>query len=476
MQDFLSFINEVLWGAVLVYLIPAAGLWFTVRCGFVQLRFLGLAVKSLKINFQRGHQSITPFQALCTSLAARVGSGNLAGVTLALTAGGPGALFWMWFAAFIGMATTFAECTLAQLYKTRDRQGLFRGGPAWYMAHGLGMRWMGVVFSIFLLIAFGLVFNTVQANSIAVAMSQAFSLPPLATGAGIAICAFAVFTRGLSGIARLAQWLVPIIALLWIGASLVVVAVNIDQLPDVLMQVVRSAFGWQQAASGALGYTISQAIANGFQRGMFSNEAGMGSTPNAAAAATSEHPATQGIIQMAGVMFDTFAICTATAAIVLLAGAGSPGDHESGILLLQHALNTLPGQWGSSFVAIVLLLFAFTSIAANYAYAENNLIFLGLEKPLAIGVLRVASVLTILIGSVASLAVVWTLADIIMAFMAITNITAILLLSPVVRDVTLDFIRQKKLGITPVFDPARFPDIARQLAKEAWPSNQKPGQ
>lgn len=241
MQDFLSFINEVLWGAVLVYLIPAAGIWFTVRCGFVQLRFLGLAVKSLKINFRRSNQSITPFQALCTSLAARVGSGNLAGVALALTAGGPGALFWMWFAAFIGMATTFAECTLAQLYKTRDRKGLFRGGPAWYMAHGLGMRWMGVVFSIFLLIAFGLVFNTVQANSIAVAMSQAFSIPPLATGAGIAICAFVVFTRGLSGIARLAQWLVPIMALLWIGASLIVVAVNIDQLPDVLMQVVRSA-------------------------------------------------------------------------------------------------------------------------------------------------------------------------------------------------------------------------------------------
>ena len=239
MPDFFFFINEVLWGSIMIYLLLGAGIWFTLRSGFIQFRYIRKFGRSLKNSVTPQPGGLTSFQALCTSLAARLGSGNLAGVALAISAGGPGAVLWMWVTALLGMATSFAESSLAQLYKEKDKNGQFRGGPAWYMARGLGMRWMGVVFSIFLLIAFGLVFNTVQANSIAVAMSQAFSIPPLATGAGIAICAFVVFTRGLSGIARLAQWLVPIMALLWIGASLIVVAVNIDQLPDVLMQVVR---------------------------------------------------------------------------------------------------------------------------------------------------------------------------------------------------------------------------------------------
>jgi AGCS family alanine or glycine:cation symporter len=283
---------------------------------------------------------LTSFQALCTSLAARVGSGNLAGVALAISAGGPGAVFWMWVTAIIGMATSFAECSLAQLYKEKDKSGQFRGGPAWYMARGLGMRWMGVLFSVFLLIAYGLIFNTVQANC-GHALRYAFQCPEWLTGATLAIFILLATVTGLKGVARLMQWLVPIMALLWVAASLFVTATHISIVPKVITTIFQSAFGWREAASGALGYTISQALTAGFQRGMFSNEAGMGSTPNAAAAAASwpPHPAAQGIVQMIGVLTDTIIICSASAMIVLLSGpmphrdgghsAGSAGAGES---------------------------------------------------------------------------------------------------------------------------------------------------
>lgn len=471
MQDFLAFINQVLWGAILLYLVPATGIWFTLRCSFIQFRYFLPAVKSLKITFRTKNKNITPFQSICTSMAARVGSGNLAGVVIALAGGGPGALFWMWFAALTGMATTFAECTLAQLYKTPNKNGGFRGGPAWYMAHGLGMRWMGIAFSLFLLVAFGLVFNTVQANAIAVVMSGSFSVTPIISGSVLAIIACLVFTRGLPGIARILQWLVPLMAILWISVSLCVMFTHIEQVPGVMRRVIEYAFGWQQVTSGALGYTLSQAIASGLQRAMFSNESGMGSTPNAAATAEAipAHPASQGIVQMAGVMFDTFGICTATAAIVLLSDSNTDViDRANSINMLQNALSTLSGAWGADFVAFITVLFAFTSVLANYSYAENNLSFLHLDSPRIVTLLRVIVSLTLLAGALSSIDLVWSLADIIMAFMAITNLTAILLLSPVVRDVTLDYHRQRKLGQTPTFDPDRFPDISGQLFPGVW--------
>lgn len=470
MPDFLSFISEILWGSVMIYLLLGCGIWFTWRTGYIQFRYIRQFSKSLKRSLTPREGGLTSFQVLCISLAARVGSGNLAGVALAITVGGPGAVFWMWVAAIIGMASSFAECSLAQLYKERDAKGQFRGGPAWYMSRGLGMRWMGVLFSLFLLAAYGLIFNTVQANSTAHALQYAFNVPGGVTGGVMAILALLVIMRGLKGAARLSQWLVPFMAILWVLTCLLITLWHIVELPSIINLIIRSAFGWQEAAAGAAGYTVSQAITSGFQRSMFSNEAGMGSTPNAAAAAASfpPHPAAQGIVQMIGVLIDTIVICSASAMVVLLAGHGTKTTSYDGIQLIQHAMSVLVGEWGASFVAVVMILFAFTSIVANYIYAENNLIFLRWDKPWAIWLLRIATLSMVVLGSLLSLPVVWQMADVIMALMAITNLTAILLLSPVVRIIALDYLRQRKLGVTPVFDPDYYPEIAQQLAPESW--------
>lgn len=470
MPDFFFFINEVLWGSIMIYLLLGAGIWFTLRSGFIQFRYIRKFGRSLKNSVTPQPGGLTSFQALCTSLAARLGSGNLAGVALAISAGGPGAVFWMWVTALLGMATAFAESALAQLYKEKDKNGQFRGGPAWYMARGLGMRWMGVLFSLFLLLAYGLIFNTVQANSVAHALRYAFACPEWVAGSILALVVLLTLSAGLKGIARLMQWLVPLIALIWIAASLLVAALHLDQVPGVIMTIVKSAFGWREVASGALGYTFSQALMAGFQRGMFSNEAGMGSAPNAAAAAASwpPHPAAQGIVQMIGVFTDTIIICSASAMILLLAGPVSHSSGTAGIQLLQQALVNLTGGWGAGFVSLILLLFAFSSIVVNYLYAENNLIFLKLDSRAAIGTLRLGVILMVVAGSLLSMPLVWQLADIIMALMAITNLTAILLLSPVVTLIAKDYLRQRKLGVPPVFDPARYPDIKAQLAPGTW--------
>ncbi|EML5941425.1 TPA: sodium:alanine symporter family protein [Citrobacter freundii] len=454
----------------MIYLLLGAGCWFTWRTGFVQFRYIRQFGTSLKNSISPQPGGLTSFQALCTSLAARIGSGNLAGVALAIAAGGPGAIFWMWVSAVIGMATSFAECSLAQLYKERDSKGQFRGGPAWYMARGLGMRWMGVLFAIFLLIAYGLIFNSVQANSVSRALTFAFDIPPLFSGIALATVSLLVIVGGIKGVARLMQWFVPMMALLWVGSSIIICLWHIGQLPDIIVTIIKSAFGWQEAAAGAAGYTLSQAIANGFQRGMFSNEAGMGSTPNAAASAASwpPHPAAQGIVQMIGVLGDTLVVCTASAMIILLAGNGTSYVPMEGIQLLQKAMVTLTGEWGAGFVAFIVILFAFSSIVANYIYAENNLVFLKLDNMRIIWLLRIATISTIIGGTFVSFPLVWQLADIIMACMAITNLTAILLLSPVVHTIASDYLRQRKLGVRPEFDPHRYPDIRQQLAPESW--------
>ncbi|HDS9359262.1 TPA: sodium:alanine symporter family protein [Enterobacter chengduensis] len=470
MPDFFFFINEVLWGSIMIYLLMGAGIWFTLRSGFIQFRYIRKFGRSLKNSVSPQPGGLTSFQALCTSLGARVGSGNLAGVALAITAGGPGAVFWMWVTALIGMATSFAECSLAQLYKEKDANGQFRGGPAWYMARGLGMRWMGVLFSLFLLIAYGLIFNTVQANSVAHAMRYAFDSPQWLSGLVLALLTLLTISFGLKGIARLMRWFVPVMALLWIGASLYVSAMHIEQLPGIITLIFKSAFGWQEAASGALGYTISQALTAGFQRGMFSNEAGMGSTPNAAATAASwpPHPAAQGIVQMIGVFTDTIIICSASAMIMLLAGPLTHPTSASGIQLIQQALANLVGGWGAGFVSLIVGLFAFSSIAVNYIYAENNLIFLKIDSRYTRSALRASVIAMVMIGSLLSMSLVWQLADVIMALMAITNLTAILLLSPVVSLIARDYLRQRKLGVAPVFDASRYPEIEAQLAPGTW--------
>lgn len=351
MTDLINLMNDLLWGSILVYLLVGVGIYFTVRLGFIQFRHFGHMFSVLKNSRKSDNAGISSFQALCTSLAARVGTGNMAGVAVALTAGGPGAIFWMWLIAMLGMATSFAESTLAQLYKTKDDDGNYRGGPAYYMEKGLGMRWMGVLFSIFLIIAFGLVFNAVQANSIANAMQNAFGWENAYVGVVIVVLSGVIIFGGIKRIARTAELIVPVMALAYLALALFVMFSNLEKLPDVLMLIFKSAFGLQEAAAGGLGYAIAQAMINGIKRGLFSNEAGMGSAPNAAASATPypPHPASQGYVQMLGVFMDTIVICSATVAIILMSGEYVPHGEITGIELTQLALSSQVGSWGGIF-------------------------------------------------------------------------------------------------------------------------------
>ncbi|NOJ23052.1 alanine/glycine:cation symporter family protein [Vibrio coralliilyticus] len=475
MTDLINLMNDLLWGSILVYLLVGVGVYFTFRLGFIQFRHFGHMFSVLKNSRKADKAGISSFQALCTSLAARVGTGNMAGVAVALTAGGPGAIFWMWLIAMLGMATSFAESTLAQLYKTKDDDGNYRGGPAYYMEKGLGMRWMGVLFSIFLIIAFGLVFNAVQANSIAGAMNTAFGWDEAYVGIAVVLLSAVVIFGGIKRIARVAEMIVPAMALLYLLLALFVMFMNIDKLPAVLSLIFKSAFGLQEAAAGGLGYAIAQAMINGIKRGLFSNEAGMGSAPNAAASATPypPHPASQGYVQMLGVFMDTIVICSATVAIILMSGEYVPHGEITGIELTQAALSSQVGSWGGIFVAVAIFFFAFTSIIANYSYAETNLIFLEHNHKAGLGVFRLVVLAMVMFGAVASLPIVWALADVSMGMMAIVNLVAILLLSGIVIKLAKDYNRQLKEGKVPTFDSNDFPELKSQLEDGIWDQSKK---
>ncbi|WP_234495220.1 alanine/glycine:cation symporter family protein [Vibrio maritimus] len=470
MTDVINLMNDLLWGSILVYLLVGVGIYFTVRLGFIQFRHFGHMFSVLKNSRKADTAGISSFQALCTSLAARVGTGNMAGVAVALTAGGPGAIFWMWLIAMLGMATSFAESTLAQLYKTKDDDGNYRGGPAYYMEKGLGMRWMGVLFSIFLIIAFGLVFNAVQANAIANAMNTAFGFDPMIVGVVIVLISAFVIFGGVRKIARTAELIVPVMALAYLVLAFVVMFMNIEKVPEVLAYIFKSAFGLQEAAAGGLGYAIAQAMIQGIKRGLFSNEAGMGSAPNAAASATPypPHPASQGYVQMLGVFTDTIVICTATVAIILMSGEYVPHGEVTGIELTQRALSSQVGDWGGIFVAVAIFFFAFTSIIANYSYAETNLIFLEHNHKAGLGVFRIIVLGMVMFGSMATLPIVWALADVSMGLMAIVNLIAIILLSGIVIKLAKDYNQQLKAGKVPTFDANDYPELKSQLEEGIW--------
>ncbi len=476
MTDLINLMNDLLWGSILVYLLVGVGIYFTFRLGFIQFRHFGHMFAVLKNSRKADNAGISSFQALCTSLAARVGTGNMAGVAVALTAGGPGAIFWMWLIAMLGMATSFAESTLAQLYKTKDDDGNYRGGPAYYMEKGLGMRWMGVLFSVFLIIAFGLVFNAVQANSIANAMSAAFGWNSLYVGIVVVVLSAAVIFGGIKRIAKVAEMIVPLMALLYLLLALLVMFANIEKLPAVLALIFKSAFGLQEAAAGGLGYAIAQAMINGVKRGLFSNEAGMGSAPNAAASATPypPHPASQGYVQMLGVFMDTIVICSSTVAIILMSGEYVGQATEiTGIELTQRALSSQVGDWGGIFVAVAIFFFAFTSIIANYSYAETNLVFLEHNHKAGINLFRLVFLGMVMFGAMASLPVVWSLADVSMGLMAIVNLVAIILLSGIVIKLAKDYNRQLDAGKVPTFDANDFPELKSQLEEGIWYNDKK---
>lgn len=471
MTELIDNFNNILWSGVLIYLLLGVGIYFTLGTGLIQFRHFGHMFTILKNSNKSDSSGISSFQALCTSLAARVGTGNLTGVAIALTAGGPGAIFWMWLVALIGMATSFAESTLAQLYKTKDDQGNYRGGPSYYMEKGLKMRWMGVLFSIFLIIAFGLVFNSVQANSIAQATAVAFGFNPLYVGIVLAIICGIIIFGGLRSIARVAELVVPIMAIAYLILAFWVMSNNIERLPDVFLLIIKHAFGLQEAVGGVVGYGVAQAMTQGIQRGLFSNEAGMGSAPNAAAAASPypPHPASQGYVQMLGVFMDTLVICSATAIIIISSGALDSAEATiSGIELTQRALSSAVGDWGAIFIAIAIFFFAFTSIIANYAYAESNMVFLENNHTAGLYILRLATLGMVIFGSMAEMPLVWKLADFSMGLMALTNLIAILMLSGIVFKLTKDYNQQRKAGKLPTFDIDAYPDIKKQVEDGIW--------
>lgn len=453
-------VNGLLWGQLLVYLLVAVGVYFTLRLGFIQIRQFGHAVSVLKSG-KDVDNGISSYQVFCTSMAARVGTGNMAGVAVALAAGGPGAIFWMWLIALFGMSTAFIESTLAQIYKTKDIDGQYRGGPAYYMEKGLGQRWMGTLFSICLIIAFGLVFNAVQANTITDALSHSFGFDQ--TIMGMIIVAFSAFfiMGGLRKVAAASARIVPVMAIGYLAIALLIVIMNLSELPAALMLIVKSAFGWQEAAAGGVAYTVAQAMQSGIARGLFSNEAGMGSAANVAASATPNpnHPASQGFVQMLGVFVDTLVICTASAAMIMLSGVMNQPDAATGISLLQQALSSELGDWTTYFMAAAIILFCFTSIIANYSYAETNVMFLNGNTKKGLFIFRLCVLAMVMFGSVASLPVVWNLADASMGMMALVNIITLVLLSKLAIKVIKDYETQLKQGKTPEFDRSKFPEL-----------------
>ncbi len=469
MTTIVDSLNSILWGYVLVYGLLGVGVFFTIRLGFLQFLNFGEMIRAIRGSRDSDVHGISPFQALCTSLASRVGTGHLAGVAVALYLGGAGAIFWMWMVALVGMATGYAESTLAQLYKVRDGKGQYRGGPAVYITKGLKAPWAGSIFAVCLILSFGLVFNAVQANSIADAMQGAFGVPKIWVGIVIAVLAGIVIFGGLRSIVRFAELVVPLMAGLYVLIALVIMAINITEVPGVLMTIVKSAFGLEEAAGGAAG-SITAAMLNGIKRGLFSNEAGMGSAPNIAATATPapHHPSSQGLVQAFGVFVDTIIICTATAVMILLSGVMEPGSGITGTQLTQDAMQSHIGESGAYFIAIAILFFAFTSIVANYTYAENALIHLGGDSTIAITLLRSAVLGMVVWGSYEAVVTVFNAADASMGLMATINLIAIVMLSGTVVKLTKDYLAQRKQGEVPHFKSKDYPELHEKIDGNIW--------
>ncbi|MBU7594514.1 alanine/glycine:cation symporter family protein [Metabacillus halosaccharovorans] len=436
--------NTLLWSYVLIIMLIGLGLYFTFRTKFVQFRLFGEMVRLLGEGARADKKGVSSFQAFCISTASRVGTGNLAGVAIAITTGGPGAVFWMWLIALIGSASAFVESTLAQIYKVKDGD-TFRGGPAYYMEKALNARWMGVTFAVLITLTFGLAFNSVQANTITSAFHSSFGINKVLIAVILSIITAIIIFGGIKRIARVSEIIVPVMAGAYILIALFIMIINITEIPSVFVLIFESAFGLQEAAGGALG----AAMMNGIKRGLFSNEAGMGSAPNAAATADVSHPVKQGLIQSLGVFVDTLIICSSTAFIILLSGLYTSPESD-GIVLTQQALETSMGTWAGIFLSIIVLMFAFSSIVGNYYYGESNIEFINNNK-LFLNIYRVAVVAMVAFGSLASLSFVWSLADLFMGLMAIINLIAITLLGKIAFSALSDYMKQRAAGKNPTF-------------------------
>ena len=454
-MEFFNNLSEWLWTYVVITMLVGCALYFTWNLRAVQFTMLPTMIKNL---FQPsdhplekiGNKKISSFQAFAISLSSRVGTGNLAGVASAIFVGGPGAVFWMWVMALLGASTAFMEATLAQLFKRRGADS-FYGGPAYYMKFGLKHPWMGILFAAFIIYGFGLANQIVQSNTLCDAIGSVFHIPKLYVGIGLALITLAIIFGGIQRIARFCAMVVPFMAMGYILLALYILVTNITEIPAMLSLIVRSAFGWEQAAGGTIGIVIMQ----GVKRGLFSNEAGEGSAPNAAATATIPHPVQQGLLQSLGVFTDTLVICTCTAFIILLSGCYTAGD--DGIILTGHAMEHYLGSFGGWFLMAAIFLFAYSTIIANYFYGETNVRYIT-RKPWAVTVFRLLSGVVIVMGGCMTLQEAWSIVDLAMAFMTVLNLIAVLMLSRYAFRLLQDFREQRKQGREPVFNPDLFPE------------------
>ena len=464
-------IGDSLWTYLLIAVLLGCGIAFTILTKGVQFRQIGEMLRLLLHSSKSGDtigttedppqakkKHISSFQAFAVAMAGRVGTGNIAGVATAIFVGGPGAVFWMWVTALLGAATSFVECTLAQLFKRRSKDS-FIGGPAYYMMYGLGKRWMGVIFASLMIFTFGFANNSIQSNTICEAWSQAFGVKAIWIALALVIIVALIIFGGIQRIAHVSSAVVPFMALIYLGLALFVIAVNIGKLPGVLKLIVENAFGIGPAIGGGVGTAIMQ----GVRRGLFSNEAGEGSTPNAAATAKTSHPAKQGLIQSLGVFVDTILVCSCTAFIILLSGVGMDAN---GVRLTQNALSSQVGGWGDSAIAIVILLFAFSTILGNYYYGEANMRFIS-KKSTPMLIYRLFVLVMIFVGTLVTLDVCWATQDILMGLLTASNLIAVVLLSKYSIRLLKDYQAKKKNGIKePAFHASDMPDIADKI--DGW--------
>ncbi len=470
MNELITAVNDVIWSYVLIVALVGCGLWFTWRTKFVQFRMVGEMLRLLtesavdSVGDQvkgKEKRHISSFQAFAVSVATRVGTGNLAGVATAIVIGGPGAVFWMWLIALIGSATAFVESTLAQLYKQKHKDS-FIGGPAYYIQKGLKCRWMAVLFAILITLQFGLSNNSIQANTICGAMQEAFGWSPIWVGVALATMALFIVFGGIQRIAKVSSVIVPVMAVGYIILALVIIIMNIHLIPHVFKVIILDAFGFSQIAGGSIG----AAMMNGIKRGLFSNEAGEGSAPNAAATASTTHPVKQGLIQALGVFTDTLMVCSCTAFIILISGLYQVPE-LNGIALTQSALQSEIGSIGPMFIAVAIFLFAFSSIIGNYYYGEANIRFIT-QNNKVMTAYRIASAgLMVMFGALASFELVWNIVDLFMAFLTACNLIAIVLLGRYAFRLLDDYRQQKRQGIKePVFHRSKLPEIEDEL--ECW--------
>lgn len=448
-NDILTELNDVMYTYVLIILLVGVGVYFTIRTNGVQFRLLKDGIKSMMEKSEKdknGEKKVSSFQALMISTASRVGTGNIAGIATAIAAGGPGAVFWMWLMALIGGASAFIESTLAQIYKVRQ-DGQFRGGPSYYMERALGKRWMGVLFSILLIICFAYGFNGLQSYNMSSSLeyyinNYSETSCPMVLGIILAVATGFVIWGGVHRIGFITSVLVPVMAVIYILIGLATMLLNITELPHVFAVIFKNAFDFQAIAGGLAG----SAVVIGIKRGLFSNEAGMGSAPNASASADVEHPVKQGLVQIISVFIDTILICSSTAMMLLVSGI----EGLDGIPYVQKAISSNVGGWGIHFITFSIFAFAFSSLIGNYYYAESNILFIKNSKVL-LNVFRVTCLIAIFLGAQADFSLVWNIADVTMGFMAIVNIIAIFLLSNVAFKALKNYERQRREGKTPVF-------------------------